>query len=53
MRLSDLKPIGESVFGLEKGDSDQKQDNEGIAQLRFGGVQTAFTPKEFTEDTDV
>jgi hypothetical protein len=53
MRLSDLTPIADRVFELERGYVHQKLDNEDIVQLLFGGIQTAFTSKEFAEDDDV
>lgn len=53
MKLSDLTPLGRGVFELEKGDGGQKIVCEDIAKLEFGGIQTAFTPKELTGNVDV
>lgn len=53
MKLFDLTRIRDSVFELEKGHDDQTTDNEDIVLLLFGGIQTAFSSKQFAEGDDV
>ncbi len=53
MKLSDFTPIGDGVFELQKGHDDQTPEGDDNFQIRFGGIQTALTSKDFAENSDV
>jgi hypothetical protein len=49
MQLSDITALGDGMYELEKGQSDGKLGKDGIAELKFGGIKTGFTPQKLRE----
>ena len=53
MKISDIIPLRDSVYEIEKGDGNRKLEDGDFAELLFGGIEAAPTPKTFLEDDDV
>ncbi|KAH6667756.1 hypothetical protein B0J14DRAFT_567126 [Halenospora varia] len=53
MKVSDITPLGEGVYELEKGFSDRKLGNGDVVKLRLGGVLTGYTSQELTGDVNM
>jgi hypothetical protein len=53
MKISDVTPLGDGVYELEKGSGDRKLRGGDLVKLQLGGIQTAFTFPKFMENVDV
>jgi hypothetical protein len=53
MKASDIIPLGNNAYELEKGDSGRKPGKDDAFKLKFGGVETAFNSRMASENADV
>jgi hypothetical protein len=53
MKISDIVPLSDGVYEMEKGVSDEKLCDGDLAKLLFGGIAAGFTPQNFLENDDV
>lgn len=53
MKASDITPLDQGVYELEKGVSNQKLRNGRLAQLLLGGIQQAPSSQELVEGDGV
>ncbi|KAI9726558.1 MAG: hypothetical protein M1834_009000 [Cirrosporium novae-zelandiae] len=53
MKLSNIIPLGECVYELEKGNGGRRPEKDDTVELKIGAVETAFISQAFGEDADV
>lgn len=53
MKISDIIPLCDGVYKIEKGVGDQKLGDRDLAKLLFGGIATTFTPQSSPENDEV
>jgi hypothetical protein len=53
MQISDITPLGDSVYELEKGVKNQKLGEGDLAKLLYGGIAAASTPQSFPKNNKV
>jgi hypothetical protein len=51
--ISDVAPLGNGVYELEKGSGGRKPRGGDLVKLQLGGIQTASTFPKFIENVDV
>jgi hypothetical protein len=53
MKISDIIPLRDGVYEMEKGVGDRKLGEGDVAKLLFGGIAAASTPQSFPENDEV
>ncbi|KAL9127580.1 MAG: hypothetical protein Q9217_003577 [Psora testacea] len=53
MKLSDLIPIQEGIYELEKGRSESSFREGDTIVIRFGSIETDLTPNKIVEDAEI
>ena len=53
MKLSDLIPIQEGIYELEKGRGERSFREGDTIVIRFGSIETDLTPKKIVEDAEI
>ena len=53
MRVSDLVPLEDGIFQLEKGHSNWDPDRHETAVILFAGIETEWFRKAFPSDEEV
>ncbi|KAL9097962.1 MAG: hypothetical protein Q9163_006281 [Psora crenata] len=53
MKLSDLIPIQEGIYELEKGRSERSFREGDIIVIRFGSIETDLAPNKIMEDAEI
>jgi hypothetical protein len=53
MKISDVIPLSDGVYEIEKGVGNGKLGDGDLAKLLFGGIAAVFTPQNFLENDNV
>jgi hypothetical protein len=53
MKISDITPLGEDMYELERDTGNRKPGKEDIVEIKFSGIETDLTPKKLEKDVDI
>ena len=53
MKISDLVPLREGIYELEKGHSESRLREESTFVIHFGSIETDLTPKNIEGNAEV
>ena len=53
MQISDITPLRDGVYEMEKGVGDRKLSEGDLVKLFFGGIAAASTPQSFPDKDGV